>query len=402
MADFGWAYIDCTETTGSAYGENRTVQFLTGAGNTSGTLNFTYYTGAYGSYSANTLVLTGTLVVSGTVSASHYHVENVTEIDSIRTGSLTVVNYNGSTVTLHASSSGNVGVGTATPGEKVDISLSGQNGGIRVINSTDNAYLKIDAPSDEAAYIDFGTTGSNDWQITRAPNSNDLAIYDNDGAAGYVFTWKQGGNIGIGTTSPSEKVDVSITGSNGGIRIANATDNAYLKIDAPSDEAAYIDFGTSGSGDWQISRAPNSNDLAIYDTDGAQDYIFTWKQGGKVGIGTTSPSQQLEVSGTTYLSGGLVHKRVSTTANYTVNNSDYYVGVGSGSGGIKLTLAAASACADGQTFVFKDEYGHAQTNNITISGSGTDTIDGQNTILLQSNYAAVSLYCNGSNKYFIY
>jgi len=242
MADFGWAYIDRTETTGSAYGENRTVQFLTGAGNTSGTLNFTYYTGAYGGYSANTLVLTGTLVVSGTVSASHYHVENVTEIDStgstyfgntdddrhIRTGSLTVVNYNGSTVALHASSSGNVGIGTTTPGQK------------------------------------------------------------------------------------------------------------------------------------------------------------------------------LEVSGTTYLSGGLVHKRVITTANYAVSNSDYYVGVGSGSGGIKLTLAAASTCTDGQTFVFKDEHGHAQANNITISGSGADTIDGQNTVVLQSNYAAVSLYCNGSNKYFIY
>ncbi len=332
MADFGWAYIDRTETTGSAYGENRTVQFLTGAGNTSGTLNFTYYTGAYGGYSANTLVLTGTLVVSGTVSASHYHVENVTEIDStgstyfgntdddrhIRTGSLTVVNYNGSTVALHASSSGNVGIGTDSPASLLHVSDTLTASGDDVVR-----FLRPSLASGNYYSIGFG-------------------------------------------------------------RALSAGESAFLEYHYNSTTAnSFVGIGNYGDA-----------------VDGGVGLIV--RKGGNVGIGTTSPGQQLEVSGTTYLSGGLVHKRVITTANYAVSNSDYYVGVGSGSGGIKLTLAAASTCTDGQTFVFKDEHGHAQTNNITISGSGADTIDGQNTVVLQSNYAAVSLYCNGSNKYFIY
>ena len=114
MAKFGWAYVNCTGSAddGGAYGPTGSVQFLTGAGNTSGTLNFMYHTAAYGSYAANSLVLTGTLIVSGTISASHYHIENVTVIDStgstyfgnsnddrhIRTGSLEVAKVAGNVI----------------------------------------------------------------------------------------------------------------------------------------------------------------------------------------------------------------------------------------------------------------------------------------------------------------
>ena len=71
---------------------------------------------------------------------------------------------------------------------------------------------------------------------------------------------------------------------------------------------------------------------------------------------------------------------------------------------LKRTAAVptASAIADGQTFVIKDEGGNANNNNITISCSvGGDKIDGQNLIVLESPYASVRLYCDGINKYFI-
>ena len=198
-----------------------------------------------------------------------------------------------------------VGIGTSNPTEKLDVAVTGANGGIRVKNATDNAYVKIDAPADEAAYIDFQTADSTDWQLTRAPNSNDLAVYDNDGGSGYMVTFEQGGNVGVGTTDPAEKVDVALTGSNGGIRVKNATDNAYVKIDAPADEAAYVDFQTGDSTDWQLTRAPNSNNLALYDNDGASDYVVTFEQGGNVGIGTTNPAAKLDVAGSIVSTGDL-------------------------------------------------------------------------------------------------
>jgi len=110
MATFGWAYINCEDsgstssTGGQADGPTGSVQFLTGANATSGSSRLVYYTGSYAGNPANTLILTGTLIVTGTISASHFHIENVAIIDStgstyfgntaddvhIRTGSLYV------------------------------------------------------------------------------------------------------------------------------------------------------------------------------------------------------------------------------------------------------------------------------------------------------------------------
>jgi len=108
MAQFGWAYVDCGGTGGSgSYGPPNSIQFVTGSGGaTTGSLNLTFVTGAAGESTppAHILYLTGTLIVSDTISASHYHIEDVTEIDAtgstyfgntdddvhIRTGSLTV------------------------------------------------------------------------------------------------------------------------------------------------------------------------------------------------------------------------------------------------------------------------------------------------------------------------
>ena len=81
MANFGWAYINCG-TLGSANGPTGSVQFMSGSNDSTGSLNFMYHTAAYATYEPNTLVVTGTLVISGTITASHYHIKDVTQIDS--------------------------------------------------------------------------------------------------------------------------------------------------------------------------------------------------------------------------------------------------------------------------------------------------------------------------------
>ena len=79
---FGWAYVDCAGDSSQAAGPTGSIQFLTGTNVTSGSAYLLYHTSAYGGFQPNTLVLSGNLVVTGTVSASHYHIENVTEIDA--------------------------------------------------------------------------------------------------------------------------------------------------------------------------------------------------------------------------------------------------------------------------------------------------------------------------------
>ena len=59
--------------------------------------------------------------------------------------------------------------------------------------------------------------------------------------------------------------------------------------------------------------------------------------------------------------------------------------------------------AERKVYIVKDEGGMADTKTITISCSvGSQTIDGNSTITIESPYAAVNIYCNGLDKYFIY
>ena len=115
-----------------------------------------------------------------------------------------------------------------------------------------------------------------------------------------------------------------------------------------------------------------------------------------------TPTNTMSVAGSSLLSGAVLHKRHLTSTNYIISSADYYVGADSNSNTVLLSLPTASTIADGQTFVIKDEGGNANNNNITISCSvGGDKIDGQNLIILESPFASIQLYCNGTNKYFI-
>ena len=119
-----------------------------------------------------------------------------------------------------------------------------------------------------------------------------------------------------------------------------------------------------------------------------------------VGANVT-PAATMHVVGSSFMSGAIVHKRKFVDSDYSVSITDYYIGVDTDNSTVKLTLPVASSMLDGQTIIVKDEGGVANVNNITISGSASDTIDGQNTVILESPFASIQLYCNGTNKFFI-
>lgn len=101
MARFNWAYINCG-VLGSSAGPTGSVQFLSSGNDSTGSVNFMFYTASTGGYAANTLTLTGTVHIGGALYASEYHVDKITEASGstyfgnsnadvhIRTGSMTV------------------------------------------------------------------------------------------------------------------------------------------------------------------------------------------------------------------------------------------------------------------------------------------------------------------------
>jgi len=161
MAKFGWAYIDCADSgsdDGGAFGPTGSVQFMSGAGNTTGSVNFMYYSASGGGYTANTLVLSGTLAVSGTISASIYHVEDIALVDAtgstyfgnsdddihVRTGSMYVGKSNGTQIF-------NVELGSE------QIAFAGARGLYTAIGSTGTT-------SSNASYI-YGVTAAGNVEV---------------------------------------------------------------------------------------------------------------------------------------------------------------------------------------------------------------------------------------------
>jgi hypothetical protein len=126
--------------------------------------------------------------------------------------------------------------------------------------------------------------------------------------------------------------------------------------------------------------ATTSSYLAL---DSNNNVVLTSSAGGSGGGGTISYSRRF----------------ITSTA--TASASDTLIGV-SASSPLDIRLSSATQYEDGQYFTVKDEAGNSDTLNITILPSGSETIDGRTSIMLESPFAAVNIYTNGVDKFFIY
>jgi hypothetical protein len=201
--------------------------------------------------------------------------QNFHIVDSNISDTGTLVSINSAT----ASFTGVVGIGTTNPGSKLTI---------RGTDSTSMLYLGISGSSSngEAVGITFGSATYDKARI--------VAYNENAGnAAGYLTFWTGGtptttdvsekvrissaGYVGIGTTSPGDKLHVYASGYDANIRLTDA--------------------GVANA-DWSLlpSSATNTAIFRLYNRATATT-CTTWTTDGKVGIGTTSPTAKLDVRG---------------------------------------------------------------------------------------------------------
>jgi hypothetical protein len=216
--------------------------------------------------------------------------------------------------------------------------------------------------------------------------------------------------------------------------ISNASPNRYfLKLykGDPSDPANEITSGDTI--DWQVdyfsgiifiqdynaSRIPVTASAYLYVGKYLDDKLSSISasagggtvdgSGGSTRVAFWSDSDTLSsdanftfTNSTLNVDGGIKLKRRTVTAHVTASVSDYFIGVNSSGGSFDVRLLNASSLESGQSIVIKDEGGVTNTNPVNIRAHPGQTIDGQQSIILESPFAAVSLYSNGSNGYFIY
>ncbi|MBL4754945.1 MAG: hypothetical protein JKY52_15285 [Flavobacteriales bacterium] len=199
----------------------------------------------------------------------------------------------GTTDKLSITPSGNVGIGTTSPGSKLDIS------GILSVAGGAATDIKL-------------TAGANDWFLSTTNTGLDFEIYR--AGQGNIFSIEQNGNVGIGTTSPTAKLQVQF--NNSSISDLQFASSLYIKnSSATNNTEASILFGSDPGGRWagiqakltdHTSGSINS-DLRFWTVvDNSLGIRMTIKDNGNVGIGTATPAQELDVVGDVQFSAALM------------------------------------------------------------------------------------------------
>ena len=207
------------------------------------------------------------------------------------------------------------------------------------------------------------------------------------------MTINNSGNVGIGTTT----IDHTLTVAGDISASVNISASAFY-----GDGSKLTGISADGGGgiftELSNNLAATTSSIAIGGAT-APDHAIALS-------GAMSASLNVSASGFVgnrlYISGAVVYHHRTSTSTITASVDDYYIGMDSNSAAIELRLPDAAVLIDGHTYIVKDEGGNAATNNITILASGSQTIDGENSLILESPYASFSLYCNGVNKYYVY
>ena len=170
-------------------------------------------------------------------------------------------------------SSGNVGIGTTSPGQKLEI-----NGKILLQNNDEIRFKDTGGTERTAIELD----GSNDLNIGTSAGGNLKFINGSSYTERMRIT--SAGNVGIGTTSPDDKLHVS----GGNIRLtANSSTAAILSL--------HPNNGNSVD-KWQIAADADGSNLSFSNkSTGSMVSTMYLKDDGNVGIGTTAPEAKLHI-----------------------------------------------------------------------------------------------------------
>jgi hypothetical protein len=292
----------------------------------------------------------------------------------------------------------------------------------------------------ERVYFDIVSISDTTYDANDTGGGGDEA--SGNGPHGYYL--KLPSNYQTTSSNPSKGSGVFTNGkriydSRGGLQlvpplISNASPNRYvMKIykGDPTDAANEITSGDSI--DWQVDYYAGTVFIQDYDASKipltASAYLYVGKYldekltdisssaGSSIivkdeGSNITTAASSLNFVGASVVASNsgndvtvtlssAVYSRTAITSTTTASVSSVILGV-SGTAAIDIRLPSAGAYSAGQNFTVKDESGAANTKNITILASGSQTIDGQSSIVLESPFAAVNLYSNGSDKFFIY
>jgi hypothetical protein len=227
-------------------------------------------------------------------------------------------------------------------------------------SDTDNAgvhsYISGVADASGNGFLAFATgAGGSPTERLRIKSTGDISF--RDGSASEAFYWDaSAGSLGIGTTSPATSLDIQgVGGATTSPSVTATTGTSYIGWKSVNTGGSFwtaIDNSTGSSFSTGTAYA------RVLWSNGAYPMVFSTNStermridsSGKVGIGTTSPTEKLQIV---------------DSAN------DVHVRIGSGNAGINPTLRFHGKNTADTTNVYADIRVNPDNQTLGFSGTGT-------------------------------
>ncbi len=234
---------------------------------------------------------------------------------------------------------GNVGVGTATPASKLTV-----NGNIQVNNSNVPSGIAMENTGGNAPVanfdVNFRSTGYNTTYKggsvrvdgrTATPTIQFLTRPAGSTSETIAMAISESNNVGIGTSAPGSLLSVG-SASNTAVSPAHVT-----QVSGNSMETMALQGNTAGTNlsfykqgstvrqaavQSQVNSSGSDMNLYTTSTSGTADQVrMTIKADGNVGIGTTLPSERLDVIGNMKFTGALMPANTAGTAGQVLTSA---------------------------------------------------------------------------------
>jgi hypothetical protein len=291
--------------------------------------------------------------------------------------------------------SGNLGIGTTSPSVALHVSKSGTDAKIR-IQDTDgtNQFTTISQNGGQLQIFARNNTSNGSIQFlgNNGSVSSEYARFDNSG------------NFGIGTTSPSQPLDVR-SASNIQLKLASTTSSNHARMVFAPNNTEYWNIGTNISNNhFTFFDVVNNTTPVRFEASTGTDTLVV-DSNSRVGIGTNSPSSKLHIS-----SASPVIRLEDTTDPQTSGGSigkiEFYGNDGSSGGaGVRSYLQTVSTNASGNDHALAiglsgSNAAPTEKIRLTNTGLGIGTTSPSQLLHLASTSPTIRLEdTDGTNKY---
>lgn len=169
---------------------------------------------------------------------------------------------------------------------------------------------------------------------------------------------------------------------------SSATGNIWIQFNNTSDAAiGYVGFTSAANNNYSVTNLVNGSHITFVTNGGSATEKARITSTGNLLIGTTGDNgEMLRVAGAISMATATVTGNTTLTLNQStirVNNT----------GSVTITLPAASTCTGHIFFIKKVS---AASNDVIISRSGSDTIDGATSKTLTLQWSSITLQSNGT------